>query len=73
MPAEGRPWRREHAAFKAECKRAAAKCWLCRGSKGPIEYDGPPTHPLSFSADHVTPTSLGGDALRRNNLKPAHY
>lgn len=72
MPAAGRPWRREHAAFKAECKRTNAECWLCRGSKGPIDYN---THrmPLSFSADHITPTSLGGHATRRANLKPAHY
>ncbi len=73
MPANGRPWRREQAAFKAECKRNNAACWLCRGKLGPIQYDAPPRHPLAFSADHVTPTSLGGDAMRRANLKPAHY
>lgn len=73
MPARGRPWDRERAAFKAECRKTNAACWHCNGTKGPIQYDAPPRTPLSFSVDHVTPTSLGGDELRRTNFKPAHY
>lgn len=73
MPARGRPWDRLAATFKAECAKANATCWLCQGSKGPIDYNAEPRTPSSFSIDHVTPTSLGGDPLRRANLKPAHY
>lgn len=72
MPAAGRPWRRERDAYKAQCRKDNAPCWLCRGTKGPIDYTT--THePLSFTIDHVTPTSLGGDPMRRANWKPAHY
>jgi hypothetical protein len=77
MPAHGTPWDKVRAAFKAECKRDNLPCWICGGSKGPIDYTSPYKReggqPLLFSADHVSPTSLGGDALRRANLKPAHY
>lgn len=72
MPARGRPWDRERAAFKAECQRINAECWLCRGSRGPINYTTSRT-PLSFTVDHTVPTSLGGDPMRRALWKPAHY
>lgn len=70
MPASGRPWESVRSQFREECKAAHARCWLC---KEPIDYYAKAKTPKSFSADHVTPTSLGGDALRRANLKPAHY
>jgi hypothetical protein len=70
MPASGRPWARTVAAMKAECEAAGEPCWLCRH---PIDYTLSGRHPQAFTADHVTPTSQGGDALRRANLKPAHY
>jgi hypothetical protein len=73
MPAKGRPWNRESSAFKEECRRRNAPCWICRNQRGPIDYDAPPRTPMSFSVDHVTPTSLGGDVVRRANFKPAHY
>ena len=73
MPARGRPWDRERSAFKRECKRINAECWLCRGAKGPIQYDAPPKHPLSFTVDHVQPTSLGSDPMRKSGWKPAHF
>jgi 5-methylcytosine-specific restriction endonuclease McrA len=73
MPARGDTWDRERKAFKDECKRANTPCWICRGSKGPIQYDARPRTPQSFTVDHVTPTSLGGDPLRRANFKAAHY
>lgn len=71
MPAAGRPWQRERAAFKDECKRNNTPCWLCSGSKGPIDYTS--THePLSFTVDHVQPTSLGADPMRKSQWRPAH-
>ena len=77
MPAKGRPWNRERAAFKAECAKQNAPCWICRNTKGPIDYqskfDPEKPNPLLFSVDHTQPTSLGGDAVRRANFKPAHY
>lgn len=73
MPAKGRPWNRERTAFKDECRKRNTPCWLCQGKRGPIEYDAPPSTPLSFSVDHVIPTSLGGDPMRREGWKPAHF
>ena len=73
MPARGDTWDRERASYKAECRRTNAPCWLCRGAKGPILYDAKPRTPLSFTVDHVHPTSLGGDPMRRALWKPAHY
>lgn len=73
MPGEGRPWRRETAAFKAECHRLNAPCWICRGSRGQIQYDAEPRTPLSFTVDHKTPTSLGGEMTRRSNWAAAHF
>ena len=70
MPASGRPWDRLLASFKAECARASLPCWLCLK---PIDYTLTGRQSQAFSADHVAPTSLRGDALRRANLKPAHY
>lgn len=76
MPASGRPWQRERAAYKAECKRHNAPCWLCQGRRGPIDYsrnDGKTNrNPLAFTVDHVTPTSLGGDPMARSNWRPCH-
>lgn len=77
MPARGRPWDRVRNAFKDECAARNDPCWICLNKKGPINYtdrfDPKRPNPLLFSADHVAATSLGGDALRRANLKPAHY
>lgn len=77
MPARGRPWDRVRDALKAECAARNDACWICLGKKGPINYtdrfNPKRPNPLLFSADHVAATSLGGDALRRANLKPAHY
>jgi len=72
MPADGRPWRRVSAAFKVKCAAAGAPCWLCNGTKGPINYKADPLDPLSFTVDHKTPTSLGGDPLKHSNLAAAH-
>lgn len=73
MPGQGRPWRREAAAYKQECKQRNAPCWICHNTRGPIQYDAPPRTPDSFTIDHKTPTSLGGDMTRRSNWAPAHF
>ena len=73
MPGDGRPWRRESAAYKAECKKRNAPCWICSNTRGPIDYDAPPRTPLSFTVDHKTPTSHGGAVTRRSNWAPAHF
>ena len=73
MPGEGRPWRRETVAYRAECARRNAGCWICKGTRGAIQYDAPPRTPLSFTVDHKTPTSIGGDMNRRTNWAPAHF
>ena len=70
MPASGRPWNRLLASFKAECRASNLPCWLC---KQPIDYALTGSQSAAFSADHVQPTSLRGDPLRRDNLRPAHY
>jgi 5-methylcytosine-specific restriction endonuclease McrA len=70
MPGKGRPWDRERARFKAECRIRNAPCWCCGQ---PIDYNAEPRTPDSFTVDHVTPTSLGGDVLRVTNWRPARY
>jgi len=70
MPARGHAWNEARARFKTECQKVNAPCWLCMQ---PIDYTAEPRTPASFSADHVTPTSLGGDPTRSSNLRPAHY
>lgn len=70
MPGKGRAWDRERTAYRARCQAANATCWLCRGL---IQYDAEPRTPLSFSVDHVDPTSLGGDVMRQDLWRPAHY
>jgi len=61
------------AKFREDCKAIKAPCWLCKGDKGPINYWAKAGTPQSFAADHVTPTSLGGDAVRLSNLRPSHF
>lgn len=64
LSANGRPWRRLVAQLKATNRI----CWLCGHW---INADLPARHPMSFTADHVVPRSLGGpDTL--GNLRPAH-
>ncbi|MEV5538488.1 HNH endonuclease signature motif containing protein [Saccharopolyspora shandongensis] len=61
---KGRPWRRVVAQLRA----TDHTCWLCGHS---IDADLPPTHPLSYTVDHVVPRSKGG-APTLDNAKPAH-
>ena len=77
MPANGRPWERERAKYKAECKARNAECWLCRNTKGPIDYiskfDPKTPNPLLFSVDHSVPTSTpGSDPMRKDQWRPSH-
>jgi hypothetical protein len=77
MPASGRPWNRERTRYKAECKARGAACWLCLGTKGPIDYDSAydpsKRQPLLFTVDHSQPTSLGADPMRVDLWRPAHW
>ena len=52
----------------AQRVKAGEPCWFC---KTPIDLTIAYPHPLSFTVDHATPTSLGGsDDYSR--LRPAH-
>lgn len=73
MPASGRPWRTLRTQFREQSKKNKTGCWICEGSKGPIDYYAPASTPLSFAADHATPTSLGGEAVRLENLRASHF
>lgn len=73
MPADGRPYRRAHAIFKARCRDNQEPCWLCRGRLGPINYDSAQQEdPLAFTVDHVDPTSHGGHKTNATGFRPAH-
>lgn len=61
---KGRPWKR----LVEQLKALSNVCHLCGH---PIDTDLPATHPLSFTADHIAPRSLGG-AASLDNLRPAH-
>lgn len=49
------------------CKNSAETCWICGQ---PIDPTLKFPHPMSFTADHITPIALGGDNL--GPLAPAH-
>jgi len=70
LPGSGEAWTNLVARFKAECATRNDPCWLCRK---PIDYRLTGRDRMAFSADHVRPTSLGGDVMRLSGLKPAHY
>jgi hypothetical protein len=75
MPGDSsRAWKRERALFKEECKRRWADCAICKGRKGAIAYNAEvPTDPMAFTVEHVRPTSLGGEVMRKSNWRPAHF
>lgn len=56
-PERSRWFRREAARFKEEGRKADAPCWLCRGAKGPIDYDAEPGTPYAHTLDHIHPVS----------------
>lgn len=43
---------------REQLKNERRDCHICGL---PIDYDLPPSHPFSFSADHVVPVSEGGN------------
>ncbi|MBP2211096.1 hypothetical protein JOJ87_001440 [Rhodococcus ruber] len=52
---------------RARILRGAVECWICGET---IDPSLPYPHPMSGSADHVQPVSLGGDNL--GELRPSH-
>ena len=44
-------------------------CALCGG---PIAYDAPRWHPLSYDLDEILPRAFGGDPLDPANVRPTH-
>lgn len=70
MPAKGKQWALVSGRFRQESQKHNAACWICAK---PIDYSATPRTSESFSADHAMPTSLGGDPLAWNNLRPSHY
>jgi 5-methylcytosine-specific restriction endonuclease McrA len=61
----GRPAQRARDVLR----RKRLPCWLCGQA---INYELPPSDPMSYTLDHVQPQRYGGDLLDRNNHKPAH-
>lgn len=60
-------YRRAAARLRAKAEASGAPCAFCGGA---IDYALRPPHPRSFSADHVTPLSRGGQLM--GELRPAH-
>lgn len=59
---------RAYRAKRARLKRNSDTCWLCGKHINPdLTYP----HPMSFTADHVTPVSKGGHNL--GELRAAHF
>lgn len=59
-------YRKRVLALRAEVKRKGLPCWICGRA---FDLTLPPTHPHSFTADHVVPVSRGGKLL--GELRPA--
>lgn len=69
MPGKGAAWNANRKIHRDHARAVNEPCWIC---KRPIDWSAPPRSPRSYSADHYTPTSLGGgDAL--SNLRTACY
>lgn len=73
----GRPWKRLRKAFRDQCAKTNAPCWICNGAHGPIRYDLSDRSKWGFNADHYIPWSklAENDPLRSDirNLRPAHF
>lgn len=68
MPFVSTAVRRRARARIAQRVKAGEPCWLCGE---PIDLTLKYPHPMSFTVDHVTPTSHGG-ADDYDQLMPAH-
>jgi 5-methylcytosine-specific restriction endonuclease McrA len=64
-PRNGRPYRRLCAWLRAQ-RLPCAKCGY------DIGYELSAKHPLSFTLDHATPLSKGGDLLDPANARAMH-
>lgn len=58
---------REYRRRREALRTLRLPCWIC---KRPIDYELRWPDPMSFSADHYIPRSLGGALL--GELRPAH-
>ncbi|WP_433382774.1 HNH endonuclease [Streptosporangium sp. CA-115845] len=63
----GRPWRRVWNRLRNS--PGSDVCWLCGHM---IDKTLPARHPMSWTADHVDPISLGGAERDIRLLRPAH-
>lgn len=61
----GHKWRQAVARLRVP----GARCWICGHE---IDLDIKHPDPMSFSVDHVTALSRGGDPLDPANHRPAH-
>lgn len=64
-PRNGRPYRR----LCTWLRNQHLPCWICGHNIG---YHLDPRHPLSFTLDHETPLSRGGNLLDPTNARAAH-
>ncbi|MFH8405554.1 HNH endonuclease signature motif containing protein [Streptomyces sp. NPDC018019] len=62
----GARWRTAVAQLKRE---SSPVCWICGAD---IDMTLDYRDRMSWTADHVTPLSLGGDPYDPANLRPAH-
>lgn len=62
-----REYRRRRDALRRHAKATNAPCHLCGH---PIDYNLDYIHPMSFTADHLTPVAAGGSMT--GPLAPAH-
>lgn len=74
MPAErGRDtknYQRMRAAFRKQCQRESARCWLCFQK---IDYLAPQHDDNGFSLDHFHPVSTHPDLAEvYSNFRPSH-
>lgn len=62
-----REYTKRRDALKRQAKANDLPCWLCHRA---IDFTLDWKHPMSFTADHVTPVGAGGSMT--GELKPAH-
>lgn len=55
--------------LRARIKAQGRPCAICGG---PIDYELPAGHPMSYELDEIIPVSKGGNPLDINNVQPAH-
>jgi hypothetical protein len=69
----GRRYDQERYKFLGLCEAHKTPCWLCGGSKGPIDYKAPAQTPLAFELDHAQPVSTHPElAFEQSNFRASH-